>query len=195
MKENKGNTVLLTIIGIATLLIAVVGATFAYFTAILTGEESESTITISSGTLGLEFVGGAAINVQNIFPRGTSGSLAIEDAWATKTFTIKGTTNAASTIPYTIALVVDSNTFTADALKLTLTVDAESGVGTKATALTETPIPVTGNVALGSGSFVGPTAGQISHTYHLAIFFPETGGNQNVNQGKTLAAHVDIKNI
>ena len=34
MKDNnKGTTILLTVIGVATLLVAVVGATFAYFTA------------------------------------------------------------------------------------------------------------------------------------------------------------------
>lgn len=41
MSEGKNNTVMLTIIGIATLLIAVVGATFAYFSATLTGTDSE----------------------------------------------------------------------------------------------------------------------------------------------------------
>ena len=31
--DNKKNTILLTVIAVATLLVAVVGATFAYFTA------------------------------------------------------------------------------------------------------------------------------------------------------------------
>ena len=33
MNENKQNTALLIVIAVATLLVAVVGATFAYFTA------------------------------------------------------------------------------------------------------------------------------------------------------------------
>ena len=33
MKDNRGTTILLTVIGISTLLVAVVGATFAYFSA------------------------------------------------------------------------------------------------------------------------------------------------------------------
>ena len=44
MKEGNNNTVLLTVIGIATLLVAVVGATFAYFSAQLSGTENQSTM-------------------------------------------------------------------------------------------------------------------------------------------------------
>ena len=32
MGENKGQTIFLSVIGIATLLVAIIGATFAYFT-------------------------------------------------------------------------------------------------------------------------------------------------------------------
>ena len=33
MNNNRTNTLLLTVIGVATLLVAVIGASFAYFTA------------------------------------------------------------------------------------------------------------------------------------------------------------------
>ena len=49
MKEGNNNTVLLTVIGIATLLVAVVGATFAYFSAQLSGTENQSTMTLRNG--------------------------------------------------------------------------------------------------------------------------------------------------
>ncbi len=52
MKEGKNNTVLLTVIGIATLLVAVVGATFAYFSAQLSGTENQSTMTIQASNGG-----------------------------------------------------------------------------------------------------------------------------------------------
>ena len=45
MKDNsKTNTLLLTVIGVATLLVAVIGATFAYFTAQVGGGESATTV-------------------------------------------------------------------------------------------------------------------------------------------------------
>ena len=47
MERGNGNTVLLTVIGVATLLVALVGATFAYFTANLTNNSSNITVTTS----------------------------------------------------------------------------------------------------------------------------------------------------
>ena len=51
MNEGKGNNVLLVIVAIATLLVAVIGATFAYFTAIVSGAEGTETMRINSGTI------------------------------------------------------------------------------------------------------------------------------------------------
>lgn len=54
--ENKRNTVLLTVIGIATLLVAIVGATFAYFTAKTTSSGSAA-----SGKVTTADIGGATV--------------------------------------------------------------------------------------------------------------------------------------
>lgn len=47
--ENKKNTVLLTVIAVATLLVAVVGATFAYFSA-QGGAQANAAVTVTTGT-------------------------------------------------------------------------------------------------------------------------------------------------
>ena len=47
--ENKKNTILLTVIAVATLLVAVVGATFAYFTA-QGGTGTSANVTVTTGT-------------------------------------------------------------------------------------------------------------------------------------------------
>ena len=55
MSENsnrKGNTILLTVIAVATLLVAVVGATFAYFTASVSGNESAKSVIVNAATIG-----------------------------------------------------------------------------------------------------------------------------------------------
>ena len=39
MTENKGQTIFLSVIGIATLLVAIIGATFAYFTTSMGGTQ------------------------------------------------------------------------------------------------------------------------------------------------------------
>ena len=54
MERGNGNTVLLTVIGVATLLVALVGATFAYFSASITGNAAEvnvTTVTLSGLTV------------------------------------------------------------------------------------------------------------------------------------------------
>ena len=49
---DKKNTILLTVIAVATLLVAVVGATFAYFSVTGTGEGSTAAITSTTGSVG-----------------------------------------------------------------------------------------------------------------------------------------------
>ncbi len=49
---EKKNTILLTVIAVATLLVAVVGATFAYFTASTAGDGDKSTGTVNTATVG-----------------------------------------------------------------------------------------------------------------------------------------------
>ena len=50
--ENKRNTVLLTVIGIATLLVAIVGATFAYFTAKTTSDGEGASGRVTTANIG-----------------------------------------------------------------------------------------------------------------------------------------------
>ena len=61
--ENKRNNVLLTIIGVATLLVAIVGASFAYFSA----SGGTATQDVNTGTLKISAVAGA-VNGSNIKP-------------------------------------------------------------------------------------------------------------------------------
>lgn len=99
MKEGKNNTVLLTVIGIATLLVAVVGATFAYFSAQLSGTENQSTMTIQASNGGSSTLdGGEAIVVKDIYPR--------DEAWVNKKIavTYDNTTATSGTYDYNVGL-------------------------------------------------------------------------------------------
>ena len=51
-ETKKGNTVLLTVIAVATLLVAVVGATFAYFTASVAGNDTASSVVVKTAQIG-----------------------------------------------------------------------------------------------------------------------------------------------
>lgn len=61
--ENKKNTVLLTVIAVATLLVAVVGATFAYFSA-QGGASANAAVTVTTGSAAqADFGTFSAINI------------------------------------------------------------------------------------------------------------------------------------
>lgn len=202
MKEGKNNTVLLTVIGIATLLVAVVGATFAYFSAQLSGTETQSTMTIQASNGGSSTLdGGEAIVVKDIYPR--------EEAWVNKKIavTYDNTTATSGTYDYNVGLhytngyqVVGSSYD----IQYTITEGycegkpesadqttcgaaggtwnrnvASQGTVTKQTA-TKTGIPAgTGDLtAIASGQIKLPANG-VKHYYTLRIYFVnDTARNQ-----------------
>ena len=85
-QKNGGNAILLTVIGIATLLVAIVGATFAYFTATVTDGDKGSSVIIQTATLSIIYHDGNNLQVSGIVP-----------GWAdTKTVSIENPTNYAA---------------------------------------------------------------------------------------------------
>lgn len=214
MKEGKNNTVLLTVIGIATLLVAVVGATFAYFSAQLSGTENQSTMTIQASNGGSSTLdGGEAIVVKDIYPR--------EEAWVNKKIavTYDNTTATSGTYDYNVGLhytngyQVDGSSYD---IQYTITegycegkpeaVDqasctgtwnrnvADQGTVTKQTA-TKKGIPAgTGDLAaIASGSINLPANG-VKHYYTLRIYFVNDP-NRNQIQGAEFTAYVMTEQV
>ena len=113
MNENggKNNTILLTVIAIATLLVVVTGATFAYFAAVVRGNENASSIIITAAENGTTITasGGEPVTLQNIYPRGTTAG----SEWATKTLTLTSTANVGNTgtSVYTFKINVDESNY------------------------------------------------------------------------------------
>lgn len=118
MNENKQNTALLTVIAVATLLVAVVGATFAYFTA-ANSDNSTSQITATSGKMIIAFADGTADLATLTETDFQPGTAVLVD----KTFTLTGTNTAIASgtvagdtgldMPYTVYLTY-TNEFTSD---------------------------------------------------------------------------------
>ncbi len=178
-KPAKKRNLIKIMILIVSLLLITVGVSYAYFTANITGGESTTTITVGAGTLSITYSGGSAITASNVVP-----------GWSdTKTFTVTGNTAATATMGYTCTLVVQTNTFSAGALKYTMTSTNTGSNGTIMTAVS-TPTSIgTSNISLGSGSFAGPASSKV-HTYGLTISFPDTGSVQNTDQNKSFTAYV-----
>jgi len=187
-EEVKGNKRVAAIL-LALLIGAVlIGGTYAFFTAIFTGVEEDTTITIGAGRLGIHMDGGNIINMQNIFPR--------SEAWETKRFTITGNNDASLPMPYYLNLVVTENTFSENSLEYTLTSQNTTNDGTPVASIgTPRGIPTgPGSHSLGGGIFDQP-GNDMVHTYYLAFFFPSRGVAQNEDQGATFRAHVGVVGI
>ena len=216
MKDNsKTNTLLLTVIGVATLLVAVIGATFAYFTAQVGGGESSTTVKMNAGVLKINFTNGNSVQTTEGFEptkaktecpankkNETDGYYCNKDQYtpvATKLFTLTGTNTTLKTdnmkMPYTIKLVVTQNQFSTGAIKYTLTGTKEGG---EAAAGELVQIPNWVDVAtgaadaavLGSGYFLPGT--DTVHSYDLNIYFPYNHINQDTDKNKVFGAKVEI---
>jgi len=109
--NRNGNTVLLTVIGVATLLVALVGATFAYFSAQINNEQAESVSITTAAPVGLEYLGGEEVVLDNIIPGAKNFTRAedgtISDANDKFTVTNPATSSVAQT--YDLDLIVDNN--------------------------------------------------------------------------------------
>ena len=181
MEEPKAQTIFLSIIGIATLLVAIVGATFAWFSISVTGNEKPADIVITSGNLGqVSFEDGTAIEIEGLMP----------GKFVTKTFTV-GQTDPSATgkISYNIVLNVRSNTLTPNSKKQfvhSLTSSGNTNGGTIAT-LDKTPVPVE-SVVIGSGVIEGYEI----HTYEYTIGLNNINEEQNAAQGKVFSGYLSV---
>ena len=109
IKKSKIKKKLLIISAVVAMLLITIGASFAYFSALLTGAESGTTITVSGGTMNIAYVGGADITATGIYPS--------NEKFAIKNFTVTGNNTTDLQMGYGIRLVVDENTFSPQAIK------------------------------------------------------------------------------
>lgn len=129
MENNKKNTLLLTVIAIATLLVAVVGATFAYFSAQVQTDESEQVQvqTHTNNTLTYNIDKALSVNANDT---NFAENMGDRSDTATGTATYKAGAEQ-STACYTADLTINSNNFTystapTNTPELTLTVTKNS---------------------------------------------------------------------
>ncbi len=212
MKDNsKTNTLLLTVIGVATLLVAVIGATFAYFTAQVGGGESSTTVKMNAGVLKINFANGNTFQTTEGFEptkaavecEKKEGAYYCDQAQyspvATKKFTLTGTNTTLESdnmkMPYTIKLVVTKNEFSTGAIKYTLVGTKTGGnAATDELAQVATWVDVKTGAAeatvIGNGYFL-PGSDTV-HSYDLNIYFPDNHVNQDIDKNKVFGAKVEI---
>ena len=181
MDETKSQSIFLSIIGIATLLVAIIGATFAWFSITVTGNENPSDIVITSGTLGqVSFVDGTNIEIQNLMP----------GVFTTKTFTVSQTDpSATGKIAYNIVLNVKANTLTPNANGQFVHSLKSSGNtnGGRLATITDPTVP-TQSMIIGSGVIEGYEV----HTYEYTIGLNNVNEDQNAAQGKQFSGYLSV---
>ena len=198
--ENRKNTILLTVIAVATLLVAVVGATFAYFTA-RGGEDVTKNInvitdTTDSATFSLEPIGFTA--TQENFGQG--GGDQTDTSTGTASFTANST-DETSEFCYTLTINVASNDFvytTAPTNTPELVLDVTKEAGTKGSPVSvitakDVTTQTTGEIKVpataGGSDYVHKITANKSQTvvdtFKITLAFKNLNSDQNKNQGKT----------
>lgn len=208
--DNRKNTILLTVIAVATLLVAVVGATFAYFTAQGGDDVSKNisvkTDTSDSATFTLEPI--AITANQTNFGQGDG------DQTATSTGTASFTANSTdetSEFCYTLTINVASNDFvytTAPANTPELVLDVTKDAGTTTSAVNViTAMDVT---TKGTGPIQVPTTNggvdythkitanksqTVVDTFKITLAFKNLESDQNANTGKTFTGTMTFSKV
>ena len=190
MENKKNNSILLTIIGIATLLVSLVGATFAFFTA----SNSSETQQIETGKLNVATVL-SSTDQENIIPT-TWDSTNIQnnidnDNIAKFTFTVDGNGTTVTDAMYDISLiglVVPGTTeglggVTSD-VKYQLLDNTNTVVATG-----DFSEVATGKVIKSGVNITGDITGENSHKYTLCVYILDNGNQDNL-QGKTITAQM-----
>ena len=178
MKKESKITIIVSIIALAVVLI---GVTTAYLSARITGLESASTISLSSGRMQIVYAeGDENVVASHIYPR--------EEAWVTKTFTMTAYNTTSNPMIYNLGLNISKNTFPNFYLSYELNlIDSTGGVPIEST---EGFINGDGFFRFGTGSF--RSANGEKHEYELKIYFKDNGNNQNDAQKAELNAKVSI---
>ena len=211
MNENggKNNTILLTVIAIATLLVVVTGATFAYFAAVVRGNENASSISITAASKGqtLTLGGGEQVNLTNIYPKGTAAG----SEWVTKNISLSSNALAGNTgtSVYAFTMSVDNNGFdwvenpgTGNAktvpdgtenIKFTFTYDAEHSSATFADKTTPSGTTLATAVSkqgavIGTGEVKNNVANRV--VYVLKVYYDNASYNQNNGAQREFSFHI-----
>lgn len=215
METNKQNTALLVVIAVATLLVAVVGATFAYFTA-QNNNAAASTVTVKAGIMTIKYADGSdAVNLKTTNPVQPGDATLVE-----KIFTLEGkntTTGNGGTgldMPYTIDLEF-VNSFTNDTTKggieytfertdsssetlVTVIVDTASGMldntftqaGDEPTDEELTVVANKDYLRLAHGVFKPDASASTTISFKLKLYFKDTGANQDDNKNKVFRGRI-----
>ena len=216
--ENKKNTILLTVIAVATLLVAVVGATFAYFTA-SGAQGTTGNVTVSTGTAASSEFG--VIKALNLYADASTFAQGGADVTGETTGTVKWTAPGATqehtpdeaerSFCYTAALNITANTFTVSAANTeklneleftakkgsTVLLDKVSLVDldTKVGKTGSINIPTTAGGSEYTHKLIADAGASLTDNWTITVTLKNLDMNQNENTGKQLTGQIAFTKV
>lgn len=172
MESNKGQTIFFSVIGIATLLVAIVGATFAWFSTTLTGDPAKASV--STATIsGVELSSTNITSEENVLPGWVSQQGEIE---------IGATSAITGDVEIAYTCTVNADNILGGALYYGISGDANTTMTWTKIDAASTPQEIV------SGTL---TAANQSDVYKVQLRFAEAGSDQNSEQTKVVNATFD----
>lgn len=213
---ERKNTMLLTIIAVATLLVAVVGATFAYFTATaeISGETGATVtgsatfdgavvVTNKGATMHINLGSTQMANYNELKPyyatAGTSDYVTTEETATFATMANSGTDPMDCTFGLTITDTAETNSMiTADATTPTGETAHDLVITLAGTGITDTEIKST-DFTSGTYTASGLTVSRITSAqdldYTVSAYLPNTTATQNKLKNTNLSFTVSITDV
>lgn len=183
IKEKIKNNKILIIVLISFLAIILgVGISYAFYAAIIKGNETSTTLQLEAGTLSINYDGGNVVVAKGFLPG--------DQPFATKTFTLTGNNDSELNMPYTFTLVVDANTFNNGSIFYSLGGENTSNNG----RIVEDSYNMVSNSGLVFGpGYFAPGATNAIHTYTFKFYFPDDGTDQSDEMNRVFEAHIKIE--
>ncbi len=177
-RSLRKNNILLVVIGIATLLVAIVSATFAYFSATITKTDENSSIKIQTAALGITYNHGQAVLSEDLMPGGPINS---------KVVTVEN--NTAYEVKYTLRWKAGvTNTFV-NQPDLTYAVNCE---GKDSQSKAKAQLPAT-NASGTTPILTGVTLpANTTHTCTFDFEYLYKAEEQNADKGKSFVGNFEI---
>ena len=185
---EKKNVIFLSVIAVATLLTAVVGTTFAYFTATVSGNESANNVKVSTDTLAVTYAQTSSISQSNWVP-GKSASMR---------FTVANNSNNATKfnlvwdagVTNTVADAADAKDITYTLYSCTSAEDATCT--TKLVTAAQLPAANAASTTAIPEAAALTVAAKGTNYYKLTVDFAETNKEQNSLQGKSFGGTIIV---
>ena len=215
--ERKGNTAMLTVIAIATLLVAVVGATFAYFSASTSGNAAN--VTVSAETKAADVF--SSVGTPNVSLTVTAAQMqksagkddhtvvansANADGNVTVSLTAgSGTATCTYDVIYTpgLAFTTSEAVLAKEALtnKKELVLDGDSSINANdfsdisLAGLEGTPITLKSGATISDTAESGDTQTATTETWTFTAKFYNLGTDQSDNADSTFSGNITIQNV